>query len=61
MDFFSLDLKTANSDSLAAQYPDSQTAFDSSASLTARDTKTIYTDLDDIFVDFGGAVEGHLW
>jgi len=62
MDFFSLDPRELPTTTLwRVQYPDSQTAFDSSASLTARDTKTIYTDFDDIFVDFGGAVEDHLW
>ena len=61
MEFFSLDPKNLSIHSLyRIQYDGCMTTYSPCFGLAARDTETVYTDSDDIFIDFGGAVEDHL-
>lgn len=61
MNFFDLDPRTLPTVTLyRVQYDCSMTMYHPVSGLTAKDTKTFYDEYDDIFVDFGGAVEDHL-
>ena len=61
MDFFELDPRELPTATLyRVQYDGCMTIYRPFSGLTARDTETFYTEQDDIFVDFGGAVEDHL-
>jgi hypothetical protein len=61
MEFFNLDPTNLSTDCLyRIQYNDCKTTYSPLYGLSARDTETFYTDRDDIFNDFGGAVEDHL-
>lgn len=58
MEFFGID---PPSDTLyRIQYEGCATTYSPHSGLTAKDTSTFYTDCDDIYIDFGGAVEDHL-
>jgi hypothetical protein len=61
MDFFELDPRKLPTATLyRVQYDGCMTIYPHFSGLIARDTETFYTEQDDIFVDFGGAVEDHL-